>query len=311
MLKVAYIFPGQGAQYVGMGADFYTASTCAKKTFEQANSVLGFDLAKLIFEGPSEQLTSTINCQVAVFTASVASLRSLQESKPAIAVSYTAGLSLGEYTALVAAGALDFTQALKLVQMRAQYMEEAAKANPGGMVSLIGLSLDKAKEICQQAEVEIANLNCPGQIVISGHLANLEQAKELAQGCGVKRIIPLKVSGAFHSSLMESAKQKLDLALEKQEIQTPEIPVISNVTAKEESSPQEIKHNLAEQVASGTYWEDSIRYISAQGIKHFLEIGPGKVLKGLLRRIDSELVVDNIETIGDLEKFGKEQAKCC
>lgn len=308
MVKVAYIFPGQGAQYVGMGEDFYRSSPQAKQVFERANSVLGFELTKLIFEGPIEQLTRTVNCQVAVFTVSVACLRSLEESKPAIEVSYAAGLSLGEYTALVAAGAVEFTQALKLVEMRAQYMEEAARTNPGGMVSLIGLSKDLAREICQQAEVEIANLNCPGQIVISGRLADLEKAKELAQSCGAKRVVPLPVSGAFHSSLMQPAKEKLAALLEKQQLHSPKIAVISNVTAREQNSPQEIKDNLAKQVASGTYWEDSINLISSSGVRKFVEIGPGKVLRGLLRRIDPELEVENIERFEDLVKFkeGKE-----
>jgi len=190
-------------------------------------------------------------------------------------------------------------------------MDQAGEQNPGGMVSIVGLSQDVVDKICQGIGAEIANLNCPGQVVVSGSFSALDKVRELAVAEGAKKTIPLQVAGAFHSSLMSSAADALSVDLEKIKISEGNIPVVSNVTAKEESSPQEIKHNLAEQVASGTYWEDSIRYISAQGIKHFLEIGPGKVLKGLLRRIDSELVVDNIETIGDLEKFGKEQAKCC
>lgn len=303
MHQVAYIFPGQGAQYVGMGKDFYQNIPQAKETFNQADSVLGFDLSNLIFQGPIEELTQTVNCQVATFTVSLAALGALQEAPVALDVKYTAGLSLGEYTALVAAGALDFEQGLRLVRMRAEYMEEAARENPGGMVSLIGLSQETVRQICEQAKVEIANLNCPGQIVISGSLVALEKAKELANASGAKRVIPLKVSGAFHSSLMEPARVKLAKALEKVEIRPPKISVISNVTAKEENTPQEIKDNLARQVTSGTRWEDSISFISSCGIKEFIEIGPGKVLSGLLRKINAELLVDNIETVEDLESF--------
>lgn len=311
MQKVAYIFPGQGAQYVGMGKDFYQNVPQAKETFDRADRVLGFDLSDLIFQGPIEELTKTVNCQAATFTVSLAALGALQEVPIALDVKYTAGLSLGEYTALVAAGALDFEQGLRLVRMRAEYMEEAARENPGGMVSLIGLSQEAVRKICAQAKVEIANLNCPGQIVISGSLAALEEAKELACANGAKRVIALKVSGAFHSSLMEPARAKLTKALEKVEVRPPKISVISNVTAGEESSPQEIKDNLARQVSSGTRWEDSINFISTCGIRKFIEIGPGKVLSGLLRKINAELLADNIETVEDLENFRKECLGCC
>ncbi|MBU3933291.1 MAG: ACP S-malonyltransferase [Candidatus Omnitrophica bacterium] len=303
MLNVAYIFPGQGAQYVGMGEEVQRRYPPAKEVFERANNVLGFDLAGLIFKGPFEELSRTLNCQVAVFTVSVACLRAFQAQKPGINVRYTAGLSLGEYTALVAAEALDFEEALRLVRQRAQYMEEAAQQNPGGMISLIGLPLDTVKKICEEAKVEIANLNCPGQVVISGSLAALEKAKDLARACGARRVIPLKVSGAFHSSLMTKAAQKLAKVLEGVKIRPPRIPVISNVTAAEENSPEEIKGNLARQVASGTRWEDSINFISSCGIRNFIEIGPGKVLRGLLRKIDPQLKVYNIETVEDLESF--------
>ncbi|UCB57483.1 MAG: ACP S-malonyltransferase [Candidatus Omnitrophota bacterium] len=311
MLKFAYIFPGQGAQYVGMGQDYYNRYPQAKEIFERANSVLGFDLTKLIFEGPQDELNRTLNCQVAVFVVSIACLRALENYHPAIDVKYTAGLSLGEYTALVAAEAIDFEEGLKLVHKRAQYMEEAAQENPGAMLCVIGLALDKAQHICEKAGVEIANLNCPGQIVISGKVSGLKKAEELAQEAGAKKIIPLKVSGAFHSSLMSPAAKKLSVVLEKTEIRPPKIAVLSNVTAGEQSSPQEIKDNLARQVTSRTLWEDSIRFIAARGVKNFLEIGPGRVLKGLLRKIDSELKVYSIETVEDLEQFRKERAICC
>jgi [acyl-carrier-protein] S-malonyltransferase len=311
MLNVAYIFPGQGAQYVGMGKDFYHQFTQAREVFEQANMVLGFDLTELLFKGPLDELTKTENCQVAIFTVSVACLRALEVSQSAIRVKYTAGLSLGEYTALVAADALNFKEALKLVKIRAQYMEKACQQNPGGMLALIGLSLNEVEKICAQAEVEIANLNSPGQVVISGKFTNLEKAQHLAQNQGARRIIPLHVAGAFHSSLMTEASTKLAHALETIEIKTPKIPVVSNVTARPESSVREIKSNLARQVAFRTLWEDSVSFIKAQGITNFLEIGPGKVLKGLLRKINPDLEVDNIGTVQQLDQFKKEKILCC
>ena len=306
MLNVAYIFPGQGAQYVGMGGDFYRRYPQAKELFETADRILDFKLSEVILKGPAEELTRTVNCQVAVFLVSMVSLRLLKAAIPTITASYTAGLSLGEYTALAAAGALSFEEALKLVRIRGQYMDEAARQNPGGMVSLIGLSEDSVERICGQAGVEVANLNCPGQIVISGSSSGLEKAKELAKAQGVKRAISLGVAGAFHSSLMAPASQRLADALEKVEIHPAKIPVISNVTANRETSPEEIKDSLVRQLVSRTRWEDSIKFISSCGIRKFIEIGPGKVLRGLLRKIDPELKVYNIERVEDLEKVGEE-----
>jgi len=303
MLNVAYVFPGQGAQYVGMGQDFYNTCAPAKETFERADKVLGFAISGLMFKGPLEELTKTDNCQSAIFTASIAFLYALQAQRPAITVRYAAGLSLGEYTALVAAGAISFEEGLKLVRKRGRYMDQAAQENPGGMVSLIGLSLDAVKEICRRSKTEVANRNCPGQTVISGREDALEKAKELARVQGAKKAISLQVAGAFHSSLMASAAEKLTRDLKQVEVRRPGMPVISNVTADEENSSQEIKDNLARQVASGTRWEDSINFISSCGIKTFIEIGPGKVLKGLLRRINPELKVYNIGTLEELEKF--------
>lgn len=309
MMKVACIFPGQGAQYVGMGQEIQRNSRQAQEIFERANRILDFDLSKLIFNGPLDELSKTENCQPAVFTVSVACFYAFRAQKQDIEIKYMAGLSLGEYTALLAAEAVDFEPALKLVHKRAQYMEEAARANPGGMVSLIGLALEAVNKICRQAKVEIANLNCPGQLVISGSLSGLEKAKQLAQAAGAKRIIPLKVSGAFHSSLMAEAAEKLTQALKEVEIRRPKTAVVANVTAREESTPGEIKENLARQVSCRTRWEDSIRLMASSGIKHFLEIGPGKVLRGLLRKIDPELKVYNIETAEDIARWQAEAAR--
>ena len=303
MLDVAYIFPGQGAQYVGMGLDFYNQYPQAKEVFERANSTLGFDLTKLIFNGPSDDLIRTDNCQVAIFVTSLAYFFALSAQDIDFNVKFAAGLSLGEYTALVAAGALSFEQGLKLVRKRGQYMDQAAQDNPGGMLSVIGLSVEAVENICCQTKTEIANLNCPGQVVISGTLGALEEAKILAAKNGARKSIPLQVGGAFHCSLMSSAAQKLHQDLEDITISVPRIDVVNNVKATVEKNPQAIKDNLAQQVAHRTRWEDSIGLISAAGIKHFLEIGPGKILKGLLRKIDPELSVYNIGTTEELEKF--------
>lgn len=303
MLDVAYIFPGQGAQYVGMGEDLYQRYPQAKEIFDCADKALGFNLSKLIFNGPQEELSKTVNCQAAIFTVSIACLRAFQAQEADINVKFTAGLSLGEYSALVAAETLNFEGGLQLVRNRAQYMEEASLKSPGGMVSVIGLPQDAVEKICAQAEVEVANLNCPGQIVISGAFPALEKAKELAAAAGARKTIPLEVGGAFHSKLMALAAQNLASALEKVEIRSPKVPVISNVSAKEENSSAEIKDNLSRQLLSRTHWEDSINFISSCGIRKFIEIGPGKVLKGLLRRIDTGLKVYNIGTASDLEKF--------
>jgi len=303
MLDVAYIFPGQGAQYVGMGEDLYQRYPQAKEIFDCADKTLGFNLSKLIFNGPQEELSKTVNCQVAIFTVSIACLHAFQAQEADINVKFTAGLSLGEYSALVAAEALSFEGGLQLVRKRAQYMEEASLKAPGGMVSVIGLPQDTVEKICAQAEVEVANLNCPGQIVISGAFPALEKARELAAAAGARKAISLEVGGAFHSKLMAAAAQNLAGALEEVEIRSPKVPVISNVNAKEEGSSAEIKDNLIHQLLSRTYWEDSINFISSSGIRKFIEIGPGKVLKGLLRRIDPQLKVYNIGTAQELENF--------
>jgi [acyl-carrier-protein] S-malonyltransferase len=308
MLNVAYIFPGQGAQYVGMGEEFYRNCASARETFEHADSILGFNLSELIFKGPLTELTKTANCQLAVFVVSVVSLRAWQEAQPPVTVRFTAGLSLGEYTALVAAGALTFEDGLKLVQKRARYMQEASLKHPGGMLSLLGLPLTTVEDISARTKTEVANLNCPGQIVISGDLLSLEKAKQLAESLGAKKVIPLKVGGAFHSSLMAEAKQRLTDALEQVQVHPQKISVVSNVTAKEESQPEEIKENLARQIAGRIRWEDSINFIRSCGIRKFIEIGPGRVLKGLLRKIDPGLEVYNIESIADVQR-SKEECK--
>ena len=294
MVEVAYIFPGQGAQYVGMGKGLYDNHEIARKAFEHANDILGFDLKKLCFQGPAEELTKTQNCQVAILVASIAALRvhllTPSDFTPQVAL----GLSLGEYTALVCAETISFSDAVKLVRLRGQLMEEASKENPGKMASIIGLDIEQAEKVCQKSGAEIANLNCPGQIVVSGSTISVDNASVLAKENGAKRVIILDVSGPFHSALMAGASYKLKEVLKNIEFLPPKIPVVSNVSAYSQDDPETIKENLVDQLSSTTYWEESVRNVAAQGIKTFLEIGPGTVLKGLLRRIDPEITCNNI-----------------
>ncbi|NQT95907.1 MAG: ACP S-malonyltransferase [Candidatus Omnitrophica bacterium] len=294
MVEAAYMFPGQGAQYVGMGKSLYDSEEIAKKTFEHANKILGFDLSKLCFEGPAEELMQTKNCQVAILVASVAALRAHLTKPSEFTPQVALGLSLGEYTALVAAEALTFSDAVKLVRLRGEYMEEAAKKNPGKMASILGLGIEDVQSVCEISGAEIANLNCPGQVVVSGLVESVEKAAEFAKEKGAKRTIALDVSGAFHSSLMAEASHSLAKALKDIMILQPKIPVISNVTAYSQDGPDQIKQNLIDQVSSTTRWEESIRHVVERGINTFLEVGPGTVLKGLLRRINPELTCNNI-----------------
>lgn len=296
---VGYLFAGQGSQYVGMGKDLYDSFEQAKTIFEQADKVLGFSISELCFNGPLEELTKTNNCQLAIVTMSIACWQVYLSRHPRIA-GYMAGLSLGEYSALVAAGALNFQDAVYLVWRRGQFMEEVAAKYPGKMLSVIGLDLARVKEICAEVKAEVANINCPGQIVISGSVESIARARVLAQEKGAKLAVELEVSGAFHSSFMQEASLKLAQELEKINISTPKFPVICNVTGKPVLTAQEIKQNLIQQVSTSVLWEDSIKFILARGISSFIEFGPGKVLKGLMRRIDSSAQVVNIEKKTDI-----------
>lgn len=302
MVKIAYLFPGQGAQYVGMGKDLYENCVESKDVFDEAEKTLpGLGIKRLCFEGPIEELTQTANSQVCILAASIAALQALcSRLKAGGTVIACAGLSLGELTSLVAAKAIDFSDAVKLVRRRGELMEEASHKNPGSMASIIGLSFKELEPACKESGAEIANLNCPGQIVISGTKESVEKAMALAAEKGAKKAIPLNVSGGFHSSLMKEAAELFKLELDKIRFSSPQIRVISNVTADYETSPDEIKANLVRQLFSPVRWEESIRKIASQGVDTFYEIGPGKVLKGLLRRIDSNLKVYNIEKPVDL-----------
>ena len=309
MNNSCYIFPGQGSQYVGMGKDLYDNCPEAKNIFDRAEEILPeLNLKKLCFEGPVEELTQTANSQVAILVTSIAALRALETSgtfsvQPVIC----AGLSLGEYSALVACGSLEFPDAVKLVRRRGELMEQAAKNNPGTMASIIGIFASDLKEVCRETGTEIANLNSPGQIVISGKKEAVQKAMALATEKGAKKAILLNVSGPFHSSLMREIAGEFKKELDKTKFSDPKAPIISNVTADYEKGAEEIKENLVKQLYSPVRWEESIIRIRQEGCNTFFEIGPGKVLKGLLRRIDPELKTYNIETTGDIKNIAVEK----
>ncbi len=305
MRRVFYLFPGQGAQYVGMGKDLYDGCPESRGIFDEAEKVLpGVGIKRLCFEGPIEELTMTANSQVAILVVSIACLEALNSKmRHKWHVVGSAGLSLGELTSLVATKSIGFTDGVKLVRRRGELMEEASLRNPGIMASIIGISFEDLKGVCAETGAEIANLNCPGQIVVSGAKESVEACMELALKKRAKKAIPLNVSGPFHSSLMKDIAKLFKIELDKVKFSNPEIPVISNVTADCLKSPEEIKENLVKQLYSPVRWEESIRKIAERGIDGFLEIGPGRVLKALLRRIDANLKVFNIERLEDIGKI--------
>ncbi len=299
MSKIALFFPGQGAQHVGMGRRIAAQYPQARQLYERAEAILGFDLSKLCFEGPADELDSTVISQPALFVTSLAALEKLRADSPEIvlACEFAAGLSLGEYTALVFASALSFEDGLRVVQRRGEAMQAAADATPSGMVSILLLERAQVAQICQEASghgsIQIANYLCPGNLVVSGDNSACERAAELAIAAGGKAI-PLAVAGAFHTNLMRPADDALADVLNEVEIRTPEIPVVSNVDGQTHSDPEEIRQLLIRQVVNPVRWEDSINLMLAEGCTDFYEVGPGKVLKGLLRRISRKTACTTI-----------------
>jgi [acyl-carrier-protein] S-malonyltransferase len=290
MSRIAFLFPGQGAQHVGMGKSIAERYSAAAGLYAKANDLLGYDLSRLCFQGPAEELDSTVISQPAIFVTSLAALEMLRANSPDVLLSceMAAGLSLGEYTALVFSGVMSFEDGLRVVQQRGQAMQDAADATPSGMVSILLLDIPQVEEIVADASgegtLQIANYLCPGNTVVSGVNAACEKAAELAEARG-GRAIPLAVAGAFHTSIMEPADQRLAEALADVTLARPEIPVYSNVDAATHDDPQQIKEILVRQVVSPVRWEESLRTMLDAGIDEFYEIGPGKVLTGLLKRI--------------------------
>jgi len=305
MSKTALLFAGQGAQAVGMGKDLAEQFPTAKALFEKANSVLGYDLTNICFNGPEAELTKTENAQPGIYLVSWVALQLLKEKVPTLKFDATAGLSLGEFTALAAAGVISFEDGLKVVQQRGRFMQEACEATQGGMAAIIGLDEGPTREACTEAGVVLANLNCPGQLVISGPADKINQACELAKAKGAKRAIPLTVAGAYHSPLMASAQPKLRDALAQIPINRPAVPVIGNVRALPHGEPAEIHQLLVDQVTSSVRWEESIRYLLSQGYTRFIELGPGTALTGFMKRIDKTAQVLNVADAASLENTVK------
>ncbi len=300
MPKIAFLFPGQGAQTVGMGKELYAQLPAAKALFDQANEILGIDLAKICFDGPAEALEATDISQPAIFVASLAALEDLKSRAPEVLAGCkgAAGLSLGEYTALTFAGSLDFETGLRVVRARGKAMQAAALASPSGMTSILGLDEHAVDELCKrfsgEAKIWKANLLGPGNIVVSGHKEALALLEPIATELGASRVFPLAVAGAFHSPLMKPADEILADALAKSTVKPSSMPVYSNVTAAPHEEPDSIRRKLADQVTSGVLWEALMRRMLADGFDAFYEIGPGRVLTGLLKRIDRKTTCENI-----------------
>lgn len=306
MSKVAFVFPGQGSQTVGMCKAFYDEYAVAKRVFEEADEALGFSITKMCFEGPESDLRLTYNTQPAILTASTACAAVLKEK--GISCDVAAGHSLGEYSALVNTGALAFADAVRIVRKRGQFMQEAVPVGEGSMAAVLGLESDKIVEVCQAVEteggeaVQAVNFNCPGQVVIAGAVNAVNKAVEALKAAGAKRAVLLPVSAPFHSSLMQPASERLAEVLAPIEIKDITIPVVANVTAKEVTSGAEIKELLVKQAAMPVLWETSVRNMVADGVDTFVEVGPGKVLTGFTKKIAKGLPALNIEDPASLEK---------
>jgi [acyl-carrier-protein] S-malonyltransferase len=305
MSKTALLFAGQGAQVVGMGRDFAEQIPAAKTWFDRANAALGYDLAQVCFSGPESELIKTENAQPGIFLVSWVAFQMLKERVPALAFDATAGLSLGEFTALAAAGVMSFEDGLRVVRQRGRFMQEACDATKGGMAAVIGLDEAPTREVCAGAGVVLANLNCPGQLVISGEEEKIIKACDLAKARGARRALPLPVAGAYHSPLMASAQPKLKAVLDGVALQAPAVQVIANVTAQPHGGPEDIRARMVEQVTSSVRWEESIRGLLARGFTRFIELGPGTALTGFMKRIDKNAQVLNVADLGSLDATAK------
>jgi [acyl-carrier-protein] S-malonyltransferase len=308
--KIAFLFPGQGSQYPGMGRELAEEFPCARRAFEAADQALSFSLSKLCFEGPAEDLQLTANAQPAILATSVAAAEVLRER--GTRADFVAGHSLGEYSALVAAGSLELEEAVRLVRKRGQYMQEAVPVGQGAMAALLGLEAAAVEQVCREAAqgevVSPANFNSPGQVVISGHRAAVERAVALARGRGAKRAIMLNVSAPFHCALMKPAQERLEKELERAQISAPQVPLANNVDAELVRSAAGVREGLKRQVTAPVRWEQAMRVLLSEKVELFIEVGPGKVLSGLLRQIDPRaecLRAEDVDTLnGVIARLG-------
>ena len=300
-MKTGILFSGQGAQAVGMGKSFYEASPSARAIYDLANAVLGWDLKKTCFEGPSEKLTATKVCQPALFVHGFTAFTLLKEANVAMEIAGMAGLSLGELTALASAEVFDFTTGLKIVAERGRLMQEACEATSGTMASIIGAEKAKVALLCAQCDIDMANLNCPGQIVISGAKEKMAAAVVAAAGMGFKKVIPLNVAGAYHSRLMKPAAEAFEKFLAPIHFKAPKFAVFTNTTGLQVKTPEEIKTALVKQVFSPVLWEDCFRNLASKGVEQFYECGMGGVLSGLARRIDENAKVSPVAEMRDIK----------
>lgn len=304
MGQTAFVFPGQGAQSVGMGLDAYEEHNNSRRIYELADEVLGFKLTDIMFNGPEDRLKITYNTQPALLTVSIAYLEAFKEM--GLTADYVAGHSLGEYSALVAAGSISFEDAVRTVFARGRFMNEAVPAGNGSMAAVLGMEREALIQLCNKVSagiglVELANVNCPGQIVVSGSMEGVQAVVQQGKEAGAKRVIQLEVSGPFHSSMMKPASVQLSSVLESITIHSAAIPLVANVTARPASHPEEIKQLLIQQVYSPVLWEDSIQWLISQGVNTFVEIGAGNVLAGLIKKIDREVKVISINSLSSIK----------
>jgi [acyl-carrier-protein] S-malonyltransferase len=301
MSDVVLLFSGQGAQKVGMGRDFHEASETARGMFRRADEVLGFELSRVMFEGPDDELTRTSRCQPALYLHGLVALALLKERVGGLVPVAAAGLSLGEFTAHAAAGTFPFEDGLKVVARRGQFMEEACEATQGSMAAMIGGEEEAVKALAAECGVDVANFNAPGQIVLSGAVAGIDAAVEKARDHGIRRAIKLNVAGAYHSRLMQSAQDQLAVELAGLAVVAPQLPVVCNFGASVVSAPEEIRRMLERQVTGSVRWTESIRLLVERGHRTFIELGPGKVLAGLVAKIDKDVTVHSVEDLASLE----------
>jgi len=302
--KIALVFPGQGSQVVGMGSELYRSSHEARRVFEEADEALEFPLTRLCLEGPGDELRETINAQPAVLMVSIACLRAAEEFNGPMKPTFVAGHSLGQYTALAAANALEFADALRLVRERGRLMQEAGRVKPGGMAAVIGLDDGSVREVCSETGAEIANINCPGQIVISGTKEVLARSMQLAQARGAVGVVPLEVSCAFHSALMQPAVEGVAQAISRTNFHPAQVPIVANSTAKPVTTVEEIKEELIRQLCHCVLWQPSVEYMVRAGVSTFIEVGPGVVLSKLIKRISNKVQVFNMGDPESIKEVG-------